>query len=65
MSRCAGCNSSDADPDIGLCFECFCQGQEHPKPTISEECAGYGHPEYQNSGRCYCGEVQFPRELTI
>jgi hypothetical protein len=60
MVKCANCGSSDADVDLALCFECFCiaQGPEeqYPNPTDEEYCAVYGHGEYENSGRCWCGE---------
>jgi hypothetical protein len=25
-------------------------------------CASFEHPEYQNSGRCYCGEKSFQND---
>jgi hypothetical protein len=55
MARCTSCNSSDADPDIGLCFACFCGDDQYPEPTEAEYCESLGHPEYENAGRCYCG----------
>lgn len=69
MSRCANCSSSDADPDWGLCFECFCaasdseqqERERYPEPTDAELCANYGHVEYLGSGTCYCGELKFTK----
>lgn len=64
MSRCTNCGSTDADIDLGLCFECFCGDngaaeQQYPEPTTEDYCAAGEHSEYEHGGRCYCGKVLY------
>jgi NMD protein affecting ribosome stability and mRNA decay len=64
MAKCFQCGSSDADIDLGLCYECFCQSEpqqqeQYPEPSEQEHCASYGHPQYFSGNRCYCGEVYY------
>ena len=62
MSQCTNCSSTDADPMWGLCYECFCLMQSpEPEPTDADYCAGYGHSEFEHSGRCYCGVREYPK----
>lgn len=63
---CANCGvniwNSGGDPDHGVCHDCFFARQpepERPEPTTEELCESYGHTEYENAGRCYCGLKEF------
>lgn len=61
MARCITCGAS-ADPNLGLCFECFCV--ERPWDMIREdpesECSYYGHEPKEfdapRSMSCFCGQ---------
>lgn len=58
----------DADPDIGLCFECYCAQYPDDRAADREQedryqCAAYNHEyygDYEGRGRCYCGEKTYP-----
>lgn len=62
MARCLDCGCMGADPDWGLCFECFSvaygHGETSEEPTTQEYCDSYGHPPYDDEHMlCYCGQV--------
>ena len=65
MARCSFCGSYDADPDIGLCYQCFVgDNPAEREPDTAELCASDGHPRYENGNgtygdRCYCGAVSY------
>lgn len=59
MARCTNCGSTDADVDIGLCYECFCQENRQPEYTVEDECESRGHELYGDC-RCYCGRKTYP-----
>ena len=60
---CVLCGSPNADVDLGVCYECFVEGNPpKPKPTDEEMCASYGHEPYEaGADRCYCGFRTFDR----
>lgn len=39
MARCSKCNCNDADPDWGLCYDCFCSENDRSGGALSSVAA--------------------------
>ena len=61
MAQCSYCGASGADPDIGVCYQCYIGDSplQPPEPNDYDVCGAHGHPRYRDSDRCYCGVISY------